>query len=546
MLKSLSLKTLVTFAVFACLTVSSLANPFLNTLAWTRYVACGQVKLVVDSAGNTYMVYSKNDVNVGTDIDYIKYDPSGNAVSSGLLVYRADQLVDINGVYLSQPTPQTTYIYTTLTETDINTLVDSAVFTKCDLAGTQIWQSNYKATGFDYQTVGGFVDNSDNFWGALAVTTDSKTSLLMVETGPTGGSLQQQSTANIGPLRADFYNGKWCVVGNDETVADPTTSMRWGVYDPSDAHLITGALFDSLNNGTYTYTYMPLNNFYLDPAGAVDLSVNVRATRNSDSKIIGEKHFVRRYNLTGSMQWVSQSFDNFSQGITSSGSNGPIYVQLDAGFSNMSNQSALQSLDHLGNQSWITSPVPVHAQFYPVSDASGVFTILLDGANSSKIDLTRYDLNGNSVWTYNFAGGVLSQAYAFCSDAIDTKSNLYIACLYPQKDGSMLADIQRFVQGVALSALSASANSYKGGSIVPVKVLLNSPAPTGGVLVKLTSNSAKALFPNNTTSYSAAIPAGSLYAIVNVHTVAVATNTAVTVLGNQSGVQRAVAFTVTP
>jgi uncharacterized membrane protein len=117
--------------------------------------------------------------------------------------------------------------------------------------------------------------------------------------------------------------------------------------------------------------------------------------------------------------------------------------------------------------------------------------------------------------------------------------------LFPITGGTQ-ATVQRYVQGVALSTVTTTATSFVSGTTIPVKVMLNSPAPAGGIAVKMTSSSASALFVNNTTAYTAAIPAGSLYTLVNVHTVKVAKSTPVTILGNQNGVQRSAGFTITP
>jgi hypothetical protein len=106
--------------------------------------------------------------------------------------------------------------------------------------------------------------------------------------------------------------------------------------------------------------------------------------------------------------------------------------------------------------------------------------------------------------------------------------------------------VQRYVPGVTVSALSVPNSSATGGTIVPLKVSLNAPAPAGGMIVVLKSSSDKLIFPNKTTTYSAAIPSGSIYATVMVHPSPVGANTLVTISGNQNGVQRAVSLTITP
>jgi hypothetical protein len=495
--------------------------------------------MLVDASGNTYVVYATPDSNSGTDVSYMKLDPSGNVLASHMLLFRASSEVLVNGIFLSPPSSPTPYIYTMVSE-DLGER-DGSVFTKSNLAGTQIWQTNYNMSNESFSPLGGFVDSSDNFWGAMDHNKNGATELIMFENGPTGALVVEKNNTNIGPIHAEFYKGNWCVTGDDETATSVVQSARWGMYSPTDGHMITGAVLDPVDNGTYSYTYSPFV-CYVDPAGAIDLGCNVQVTRDSDNALIGDKHFIRRYNLTGSLQWVSASYNNFLQYLSSYGSNNTIYVQR-GGFTS---PLFVESYDHLGNQNWVSSGASTYFVNPPVSDSTGIYTFAEDFNNHKKLNITRYNTSGAQVWTTSVAtsaGG--STTRATCADAAATTNNLYTAIILPAASGNQ-ATIQRYVQGVALGIVTTPQSSYAGGSTVPVKVSLNAPAPSGGIAVKMTSSSAKALFPNNTTATTVAIPAGSTYAIVNVHLLTVSSNLTATILGNQSGVQRSASFQVAP
>jgi hypothetical protein len=531
------LRCLALGAGMACMSAAAHATPFMNTLAWSRYITCTQAKLLPDGAGNTYLIYSKPDPSTGTDVSYIKYDASGNVMASHFLFFRASTSIDIDGAWLSPAGAATPGIYVSCDEHLTTTF--GTVVTKSDLAGNQIWQGNYNGVA-TFEPVGGFVDASDNFWLAMSKQQSGTAVLDMVEIDPMGTVLSDQSNTNIVPGQAFFYKGKWVVLGRDANATN-TESMRWGLYDPSNGNYLSGAAFDYIDNGTDNYGYFGLFG-YVDPAGAIDIGTTVIETKDSDNSRVAEKYWFRRYNLTGSLQWISPSYDGYVGYLTSFGSNNSFYAGADGPGS-----LSVEQHDHLGNKVWNT-PVTVPALGYmPVCDATGIYTIAVNLNNQKRIDLNRLDSAGNTVWTSSVATGAGSNlSSTTLLDATDSNNNLFTVIQVPVTNTTYQAVLNRYVPGVALSTLTAATATVLGGKIDSVKVQLNAPAPAGGILVKLTSSSAKALFPNSTTAYSMAIPAGSLYASVPVHTSAVTANTSVSILGNQSGVQRAVSFTITP
>jgi hypothetical protein len=530
---------LKTFALGVLVALASAlhATPFLNSLAWSRYITTSQAKFIVDPSGNTYVVYQTPDATSGTNISYVRYDPAGNATASHFLFYRASNNVTVEKVFLTPGNAATTCLYVIAQELTA-TAHTGTVISKFDLAGNMVYQDNLNDPQSDDVFIGGLVDGSDNLRFALTINSAMYgPNLELAEWSPTGATILDKENNDIYGQQATFLNGKWSVVGLDTRVVAMNSSNRWGVYDPVTGNLLTGAVLDYLDNGTYSYSYQdPVQ--YVDPAGAVDIAFTVSAVRDSDHQVIGEKHFIRRYNLTGSLQWVSQSFDNTTQFLTSFGSNNNIYCNNVGG-----SPFNLEIFDHLGNRTFKSATYKAFSVYVPVCDATGVFEFFSDPANAEKIDILRFDTAGNNVWSTALVGsGGLSPVL---TDEADINNNLYTCTILPNGTAHQ-AVIQRYVPGVTLSTLSTPNTLFAAGDPVPVRVQLNSPAPAGGIALKLTSSSAKALFPNNTIAYTLAIPAGSLYAIVNMHTTGVVGNTGVTVLGNQNGVQRAVGFTVTP
>jgi hypothetical protein len=512
----------------------------MNTLAWTRYITCTQAKFLPDGNGNTYLIYAVPDINTGTDVSYIRYDASGNATASHFLFFRASTNLELDGVWLSPSSAPAISLYVSCGEA-LGGGAFGTVVTKSDLAGNQVWQANYN-TATNFFPVGGSVDSSDNFWLAMQKGATAETSgLEMVEIDPTGTVLLDHSNTNVAPDTAVFIKGKWCVTGLDVTSAHPDSSVRWGMYDPATGNYSNGVVFDYLDNGTDNYGYGTLST-YVDPAGAIDIGVTVYEYRDSDQAFIAQKHFVRRYNLTGSLQWISPSYDGAMGNLLSFGTNGAFF-NVYPGFHS---PLVLEGFDHLGQKQWSAGDPSSQYGWPAVNDATGIFTFSEDPSNYRRLILSRYDVGGNMVWSagVSTAAGT-SGNNAELVDANDSNNNLYTAVSLPVTSTTRQVSVQRYVSGVALSTITDSSPSVMGGATETIKVQLNAPAPAGGLLVKMTSNSTKALFPNNATAYNLAISAGSLYATVAVHTSAVIANTPVTILGNQSGVQRSVGFTVT-
>jgi hypothetical protein len=94
-----------------------------------------------------------------------------------------------------------------------------------------------------------------------------------------------------------------------------------------------------------------------------------------------------------------------------------------------------------------------------------------------------------------------------------------------------------------LAQLTTTATDVVGGTTVTGTVSLGGPAPAGGALVSLTSNSPSATFPNGNTVL---IPAKSQTTTFTISTTAITTPTAVTITGAYHSFKQSGRFTIVP
>ena len=94
--------------------------------------------------------------------------------------------------------------------------------------------------------------------------------------------------------------------------------------------------------------------------------------------------------------------------------------------------------------------------------------------------------------------------------------------------------------GAALSALSLNPTSVRGGNSSVGTVTLTAPAPTGGLVVALSSsNSSKAAVPATVT-----VLAGSTTATFNVTTVSVSRKIIVSISASRGGITKSASLTI--
>jgi hypothetical protein len=478
--------------------------------------------------------------SVSGQVDYYltRYDLSGNGLVHKLLFSLvSDQLINPQ-VYVSPPIEGKEFLYVVATNnTQANGL--SVQIEKFDIDGTFKWSTTRTAAN-GVVPLRAATDASGNFYLALTEYgfTVGFESLELLEYGGSGAVVHDFTVTDIEFPTTTFTQGKWVACGITD-VSSFTPKMA--IYDSATGSETGHVNFDSVDNGTYTYGYNL--NSYVHPNGTIYLGVTVN--KYDDAKggaPVLINHFLRSYSLAGVQKWTSASYAGGVVFLSGSGASScPLWL---VGSPNPEASTAnffLEKYDTNGVRAFQKPGYNSSSAFIPVEDSVQTFLLRNDAAHPRTLLINQFDQAGNAGTTLS------STTTAGASNAVSKFGSTYLrngslyACEY-LPNGSQVV-FQRFVTGVTLSALS-STGSVKGGGAIPLKVMLNSPAPSGGILVKLASNNAKLLFPNNSTVYTLAIPVGSIYTNVSLHSSSVAANTAVTITGNQNGVVRQAVITV--
>jgi hypothetical protein len=536
MSRSAIFRSIILWATLALAGVPALAQlpppgpsgPFLNTLAWTRYSNAYFVNGIVDSSGNSYVIYNTID---GSNIDFsmTRYDVSGNATLTKKFASVPSTVDYVGSLCLSPVIGGKQFVYV---ESSGYNGAGFASAMKLDTSGNLIWTKTYGDSAHDYTQVAIAADASGNAYVAVENLTTNKEELY--EYDATGTQLHGFTESKIYGTVAKFAIGKWFIDGTNPTAHAGT--VKWGCYDPTTGKELASDQLNFLDNGTYTYRYYA-PAFFVNDSGAVYWGVNVLASQDHGSGAIVTNHFVRSYTSTGVQVWASKSFNNGIDILAGPSSGGPIWAE---GY-NTGTSSGIETYDLHGNRTSIQPNVNAYSFWAIQPDATGVYLFVSD-QNSPKLTFERMNFSGTVVYSTTIAslGGDPGQCELDSVQAVN--GAIYIFCMVPIQTGK--AVFQRYVPGVTLSTVSGAATTASGSNYT-LKVQLNSPAPTGGISVSLASSSVKLLFPNNMTTYSVAIPAGSLYANVVLKAGVVASNTAVNLIGTQNGVARQAAVTIT-
>ena len=136
------------------------------------------------------------------------------------------------------------------------------------------------------------------------------------------------------------------------------------------------------------------------------------------------------------------------------------------------------------------------------------------------------------------AAGQSTAALSVTTYAVTTATSVTLTASYSGKQVSAALT----VNPPTLSSLTLSPSTVKGGSSSNGTVVLNGPAPTGGVLVRLSSNNpALVTLPSSVT-----VAAGSRSAKFTALTKPTATRTVVTITASSGAIQRRANLAVTP
>jgi hypothetical protein len=493
----------------------------------------------VDASGNYCVVSCQPEQNNGSLIDVVftKYDISGNAAVN-------KRVLTVNGtvykpqIIISPPIEGVQFAYLLINANDTNAGLTAFVY-KVDLSGNIRWSDSRLPTamGETVGTAGGYADGAGNFYAAYALSYIGFAPLLEFVTYGGGGATQHDVTATktAGDAALSFAAGKWVAVGYTDMF---DLVPKFATFDPTTANQTCDIEFPSVDNGVYTYSY-GLDG-YTHPNGTEYLGVTVYKTKDGSGGLpVLVNHFIRSYSLTGALHWVSASYPGYLYQITGDGAtNCPLWVTAAP---NASTAVSLERFESTGTQTFVKSGYSSYHFSPPLADANQTFQFFVDTSYHRRLNIDQFDSSGNPGTVISSTTALGSSTdYSLVQDMFLFNGNLYTTELLPY--GQQVA-FQRFVSGVTLSAISTS-QTVGANAMIQVKVQLNSPAPTGGMLVKMTSNNANLLFPNNLTSYSLAIPAGSIYTNVSMHTGTVTTASTVTVTANQNGVVRLAAVVV--
>jgi hypothetical protein len=521
-----------------CGAAASYGDSFLNTLAWTRYLPTSQGKIGADELGNTYLVYEvPNTVETTkTDLHFVRFDISGNAAALSTPFTFTDIPFTLVSVQASPLINGKRFVYA-LYEMEGMTS-DYPLLVKMDDSGKLIWTESLPGqTGQEYFPLNGFADSTGKYY--LATNIEELVVIFIFSTFDTvvydadGNVLSNTLDNNQAGTTAEMFQGKWVVTGTGAT--ENQAIPRWCIVDPTTAVESGFAEYPEADNDVNRYDYTLKT--CTDSAGFVYVATTITEKSDSTLQILLVDHFVRKYRPNGNLVWTSKSLIGGIDTVSSASSGGSVWVLAMNG-----NNRTVEQFDPNGNLITHTQNIMPLGTSMMLADPTGSYLLYDDAASPKRLIADRLGNAGDLLWTLSTtttAGPAMEMSQYV--NAFTVNGNLYTAGMLPQT--TQIA-VQRYVKGSTISTLTGG--SAKAGLTFSLKVSLNAPAPAGGLLVKLTDNNAKLLFPNNTTAYSVAIPAGSIYTLVPMHAGTVATSTAVTVTGNQNGVVRSAVVTVVP
>jgi hypothetical protein len=405
-------------------------------------------------------------------------------------------------------------IYTAVNSTDLATGDKYFTVLKYNNAGLLQWQHKVLSSPDTHFTLLGLdADAAGNVY--LAIRAILEGGAPQLETGvlnSAGTTTDFGFNTDINPSQAFHWSHTWVVTGTGSSGS--ATGGRWGFYFDSDATQYAGEFQANTSTDSYSYSAYPTTARIVLTARNHTHGIGPSATYSV---------LPRAFSITdGLTWWVGTETTGNARSMSGVGQHGPYYMLLAP--SPTQESTVVQCLNDAGLVDY-SSPVTAD---YVLADPAGIYTIQNDPLHPI---LRRYQCDSSihpaAQWSNTF--GNTFQWFAF--------RTLGPAFWIANNGG--IVDVTRYVTGTSLSYLHSNVSSdVVGGHPYVLKVALSAPAPAGGMAVTLTSNNTHLLYPSGTISYTLAIPAGSLYALVNMTSTAVATNTAVTLTGVQNGVTR--------
>ena len=204
------------------------------------------------------------------------------------------------------------------------------------------------------------------------------------------------------------------------------------------------------------------------------------------------------------------------------------------------------SLDGVSKTTKLTvTPVAVSAvSVSPVTTSGGSsvkVTVTLNGkplGTAAKVDLTS---SNDDVGTFPTSITVPTTATSASVTITTSQVSASAVTTLTATFGGVSKTASLTVLPVAVSALSATATSLAGGASTTGKVTLTGPAPSGGLVVTLSSSNTGVL----TVPDSVTVAAGATTATFTISTLNVGSNQTVNVAGIGGGVTKSVAISVT-
>lgn len=171
---------------------------------------------------------------------------------------------------------------------------------------------------------------------------------------------------------------------------------------------------------------------------------------------------------------------------------------------------------------------------------TSVGTVTVDGvapANGLTINLTSNNPAATVPGAVVIPAGASSATVSISTSSVVTNTPVTLTA----SNGGVIYKATLTVLPNTVSGLSVSPTSVTGGSTSTGTITLSGPAGTGGVTVKLASNSSSATLPTSVT-----IPAGSSTGAFTISTTAVSNSISVTITGSQGGNAATATLTVLP
>jgi thermitase len=161
---------------------------------------------------------------------------------------------------------------------------------------------------------------------------------------------------------------------------------------------------------------------------------------------------------------------------------------------------------------------------------SGGFVVNLSSSNSSVASVP------SSV---TVPAGATSANFTVSTTAVSASTNVTITASAGGVSRTATLTVNPPSSSVSLQSLTISPTSVWGGSSATGTVTLSGPAPAGGVVVQLRSNSSRATVPSTVT-----VPAGATSANFTIRTTSAFSITTVTITATYNGVSRSAQLTV--